>query len=160
MTLYLLRHGDALETASTDAQRPLSPAGEEQARTVATYLRTSRRIPEAIRTSPLTRAVQMSVIIREELNVADWAPTEFLVPGTDHRQLVRELNGIGSSPVLLVGHEPHLQVLASLLIRGDRLGSYPFRKGSLACLETGSPVVAGAGRLEWLVAVEQMKQPG
>ena len=160
MKLYLLRHGDAVESGTEDALRPLSALGEEQAHTVAAYLRASDNIPGYILTSPLTRALQMSVIIRDLLNVPGWAPTESLVPGSDQRQLLRELGTLNAGSVLLVGHEPHLQGLASYLIRGDRLGNYPFRKSSLAGVEIGVPIEAGAGKLRWMVSVEQMKNAG
>jgi phosphohistidine phosphatase len=155
--ILLLRHGDAVETGYVDALRPLSSTGEQQARTVAAYLRQSQNIPDTILTSPLTRAVQMALIIRELLNIPSWAPSAHLVPGTDLQALLGELARLDAGRVLLVGHEPHLQTLTSLLTRGDFAGSYDFRKSSLACIEIGAPIVPGAGRLQWLVSADQMK---
>jgi phosphohistidine phosphatase SixA len=79
-----------------------------------------------------------------------------LIPGTSHRRLVEELADETVASVLLVGHEPHLQMLAAFLVDNRRY--YAFRKASMACVEVSRPVTAGAGTLEWLMSAEQMKQ--
>ena len=157
MNLYLLRHGDAIEHGYADADRPLSPLGEKQAKAAAGKLRELNLIPDCILSSPLKRARQMALIVQEELKVKDTMITEHLVPSSDHRQIIDQINNLSTPSVLLVGHEPHMSMLISLLISGSRSVPVQFKKGSLACLDIEIPIKAGDGVLCWLLTTEQMQ---
>lgn len=154
MQLLLLRHGDALDANSggSDTLRPLSPLGEEQARAQGIYLRTRMISPDVILASPLLRAQQTAVIVRNVVGVSDLRTTEHLTPSSDQRQIVRELNELGKECVLLVGHEPHLSTLISLLIAGNRDAQIEMKKASLASLYVDMPVKYSSGSLLWLIS--------
>src|SRR5205823_2457248 len=130
MLLYLLRHGDAIEKGFDDVSRPLSQLGEEQARNAANAIISLNLPLDLILSSPLLRATQMSEIIAKEVKLTDCRTTEYLVPQTDERQLLRQLNECEKSSVLLVGHEPHLRALVSLLISGSRHAHISVKKGA------------------------------
>ena len=157
MLLYLLRHGDAIEQGFDDASRPLSPLGEDQALNVAQAFLSLKLPLDLILSSPLRRAQQMGEMIGKELKLKEFHTTEYLVPGSNERQLFRQLNEYRKNSVLLVGHEPHLRLVASQIISGSRLAHIEVRKASLLCLETSTAIQPESGVLKWMLTAEQMK---
>jgi len=118
MLVYLIRHAHALDGAD-DAARPLSKRGREQVRSLARLLRTRDIFqPVAIWHSPLVRAQQTAeLLVRHagrEISLMEMAG---LMSGDDPRVMARRINRLHES-VALVGHEPHLSALASLLVAG------------------------------------------
>ena len=158
MLLYLLRHGDAIEQGYDDVSRPLSPPGEEHAANAANAFISMNLSLDLILSSPLLRAKRTAEIIGNAINVTECMTTEYLVPQTSERELLRQLNECGRNSVLLVGHEPHLRAFVSLLIAGTRHANIAVKKGVLLALETSTPVQAGSGVLKWMLTSEQMKR--
>ena len=114
---------------------------------------------DLILSSPYLRARQTAEIIAEALRARKRLElTESLTPGGSMKQLVEWLNHLEPPPenVLLVGHEPYLSGLISLLVSGEAT----LRRGD----EEGRTVraldrVAKPGRcaaLEWLLTPKQM----
>ena len=160
MQILLVRHGDALIGGYDDASRPLSVMGVDQSRIVGNAIKTMDIHPEAILSSPLVRAKEMAAIIGEILQVTKIGATEFLVPGTDQRQLVAQINTLGIQSILLVGHEPHLHNFASYLTTESHDLQLHFGNGTLACIEVRMPVQAAAGTLTSFMTVEQLEMVG
>lgn len=161
MTLYLLRHGDAIEHGYEDAERPLSEIGKEQAAVVGKFMRASGISPDRIVSSPLKRARQMADLIHRGLATGTRSVSEYLVPGTDSLQLIRQLNEFPDTSALLVGHEPQLRTFLSTLVTGTADAHIALRKGTLASLDIRIPVVPGSASLKWLLTNEQMRSmPG
>jgi phosphohistidine phosphatase len=157
MLLYLLRHGDAIQTSSLDdSERPLSELGKKQASTVGVFLRSSKTHIDGVVSSPLVRAVQTADIVRGALDVSRHETTEYLVPGTRKNQLFDFLNSKKIASVLLVGHEPHLSETISVLLSGRETLPIEMKKCSLACLVASEPVRIGHALLQWLLTSEQM----
>jgi len=156
MHLFLLRHGDALDPVhGDDASRPLSKLGEEQARVQGRFLHSSALTPEVIVASPLLRAQQTAEIVRVENDVESISTSEHLTPSSDQRNIIRELHSLRNERVLLVGHEPHLSTLLSLLLTGSRGAQIEMKKASLACVEVVERIGFGGGKLEWIIPVER-----
>ena len=153
MHILLLRHGDALET-SNDALRALSPAGRDQAKLAGTILQSLSLIPDLILASPILRAVQTAKIVADTLGVNKIQTTEYLTSGSDHRQIFKQLNELSPKKVLLVGHEPHLSLMVSLLIAGNRTAQMEMRKGMLVLCDSGEPVAPSSGILRWILPPE------
>ena len=156
MQIYLLRHGEALQRGFDDTSRPLSDRGEEEIRRAAKMLVEQKASINAILTSPLLRAQQTAAIMNQTLMSKELITTEYLVPVTDQRQIIDELNRRSLPAVLLVGHEPHLSGLVSLLISGSRASNIEMGKGSLALIESPIPIKPGSGTLRWLLSSECM----
>ena len=116
--LYLIRHAHAIE-AEVDATRPLSPRGELQVRALADFLRkTDTFQPQEIWHSSLTRARQTAELLGRGLKLgAPLALMPDLEPEADPRAVARRIKATSRS-VAVVGHEPHLSALASLLVAG------------------------------------------
>lgn len=116
--LYLVRHADALD-AEQDELRPLSPKGCAQIAALAKFLaRTAAFRPEEIWHSPLVRARETAHLLAQHLRLkTPLAEMPDLRPEDDPAATVRRLKK-ARRPVAVVGHEPHLSALASLLVRG------------------------------------------
>jgi phosphohistidine phosphatase len=158
MIMYILRHGDAVEQGYEDAERPLSSLGREQSLTVAKALKTLNVNVDAVLSSTLERAKQTGKIIEKELDVKKFSMTQYLIPGSDHLELVKQLNELGLNHVLLVGHEPHLSALLSLLVNGKTYSHIEIKKGSLALVETPAPIEKGKGVLRWLLNLDVLNK--
>ncbi len=158
MLLYILRHGEATEQGYEDAERPLSSLGKEQSLTIAKALKSLGVSFDAIISSTLERSVQTAKIIEKELEVQKFSMTQYLVPGSDHLELIKELNDLKYEQVLLVGHEPHLSALISLLVNGKTYSHIEIKKGSLALVESPSPIEKGKASLKWLLTLELLQR--
>jgi len=134
--LFLLRHAHA-QSGANDKQRPLSHEGEETVRALAGFLsRHDRKLPETFHHSSLLRARQTAEILAETL------PGEHrcceMAGLTPFDAVDRAAEAIHEDPAdrLLVGHEPHLGQLASLLVCGDSgAGAFDVKKATLICLD-------------------------
>ena len=134
--LWLVRHAHARE-ADDDAARPLSQRGCRQVRTLAKFLATSRPVqPAEIWHSPLLRARQTAQLLTKFLRLA--APlieTAGLAPFDDPRIVARRINPLRRD-VAIVGHEPHLSALASLLVAGSAAPpAFALKKCAVLALE-------------------------
>jgi phosphohistidine phosphatase len=154
MIIYILRHGDAVEQGYEDADRPLSSLGKEQTLTVAKALKALNVTLDAVLTSTLERAKQTGKIIEKELDIKKFSMTQYLIPGSDHLELIKQLNELSLDHLLLVGHEPHLSALLSLLVNGKTYAHIEIKKGSLALVEIPVPIEKGKGILRWLMNLE------
>jgi phosphohistidine phosphatase len=105
--------------------------------------------PEGVVSSPLVRARQTAEILQMAWGKRPLRFSEHLATG-DHEALMAEVAGYAWGRVALVGHEPHLSNLLSLLLSGSksRVGS-EFKKGGAAiiALPDGGEATAGEATL-------------
>lgn len=148
MLVILLRHGEAVEAETMgetavlgDSGRALTGKGRKQTRRVSEWLvlraktpKTKKERPGIIWTSPLVRAVQTAEIAAGFLELSDEVIVRpELMPGADIRDLLAVLSSYRSpKPLMLVGHEPGLSLLAARLL-GQRKFS-GFKKSGLAAI--------------------------
>jgi phosphohistidine phosphatase len=95
---------------------------------------------DLILSSPLRRARETSDLVVEVMRHTSRAvETDLLKPGASISALVTFLrrNHPARNSILLVGHEPDLGNLLSLLTTGDTGLAVDFRKGGLCKLEAG-----------------------
>ena len=125
MDLILWRHAEA-EAGEPDMERRLTAKGMKQAARMATWL--ERHLPDSCRilVSPARRTQQTaSALGRKFRTVAD------LAPGTSVAAVLAAANWPDSrEPVLIVGHQPTLGEVASLLLAGAEAG-WSIRKGGV-----------------------------
>lgn len=171
MKLYILRHGEAAERGDArypnDAERPLTPKGVRRTKALAHALRAWDVSFDLIFSSPLVRARETAEIVERGLRLHGRLElTEHLAPTGDHDRLIAQLSGIRPSPesVLLVGHEPHLSGLISLLCTGGQSLALTLKKGGLCRLEVERLQTGRCASLEWLlsprvVAAKHAKNP-
>ncbi|HMD13558.1 MAG TPA: hypothetical protein VKI62_02940, partial [Bacteroidota bacterium] len=107
--------------------------------------------------SPLERARQTADKIQEIIPVQKCILTDHLTPSSDHRNIFNELQSFQAEHIMCVGHEPHLSVMASMLISGSRNAKIAIVKAGLACLEISGQVSPGSGVMKWLVTPETIQ---
>src|SRR5689334_13536187 len=141
MNLYLLRHGLAVEPGTPgfakDADRPLTPKGERKLWKIAEAIEAMEITFDLILSSPYVRARQTAEIVAEALNLRKTLEfSDALVPAGNVNRLIESLNQIEPSPenVLLVGHEPYLSELISMLVSGQAGFAVVMKKGGLCKL--------------------------
>ncbi|MBI5021511.1 MAG: phosphohistidine phosphatase SixA [Ignavibacteriales bacterium] len=156
MKLILVRHGDA-KPGIDDASRELSDLGIEQAVRAAQTLLGLQLIPDVIISSPLCRAIQTAVEVGKFFPGIDLITSEHLTPSSDHRHIFEILRSLQHKTVLLVGHEPHLSTLISLLITGTRYGKFIVSKGGIAVIHLEDSVSAGNGALRLVLQSDEIK---
>ncbi len=157
MKLYILRHGDAVEHGDPrykEDDRPLTPKGIQRTKQLAHALREMDVTFAVALTSPLTRARETAeIVLRGLRSEAKLEFTEYLTPSGSMAKLVEKLNAIRPVPesVLLVGHEPYLSGLVSLLCVGGPGLQVKLKKGALCRLEFEHLVCGRCATLEWLL---------
>lgn len=157
MRLFFLRHGDAA-LGGSDSERPLSPEGITEAECVSRAFRVLNLSITAILSSPLVRAQQTAEIIAKQFPAISVQVFEHILPTSDPQNLFRELRSFPrDGRILLVSHEPFISHCIASLVGGNGESKISIKKGSLACVEVGSPVQRGAGILLWILLNEQMK---
>ena len=116
--LWLIRHAHAVEAAQ-DTVRPLSKRGRRQIRSLARLLGASDALrPDQIWHSPLVRSRQTAELLVRRLGLdAPLISMAGLMPDDAPPAIARRLKALRCN-VAVVGHEPHLSALASLLVAG------------------------------------------
>mgnify|MGYP001180844818 CR=1 FL=1 len=156
MIIYLLRHGDAVDTPGVhDGDRPLSDFGQRQATAAGRYLAKTNAEIGQILCSTLLRARQTAEAVQRELPSVPVGATEYLASSSDPRDIIHELQKTTFKSVLMVGHEPHLSRTISFLLWGDTRSRLEMRKCSLACVSVPDPLEEGRGVLQWLLSSDQ-----
>lgn len=118
LNIYLVRHGEAV-SERIDSARPLTRAGREQVERVADRAASQNVQVSAIFHSGILRAKQTAEIIAQRLSFnSGTRELSGLLPQDDPSIAQAELE-TAESPIMLVGHLPHLSRLASLLVSGQ-----------------------------------------
>jgi len=135
MRVYLVQHGLA-KGANEDAARPLSDQGREDVTRCAGFLSLFEKPrPVKILHSGKLRAQQTAAMFAEAWGGIALERTLDLAPNNDPSVWSAYLTSMHSD-VMLVGHLPHMQRLAGLLICGDpSREAVHFRNGGVVCLE-------------------------
>jgi phosphohistidine phosphatase len=155
MEIYLVRHAIAHERDSErwpdDALRPLTDDGIVRFEAAARGLRRIVPSVERVLSSPFTRAWDTAEILVAQ---AGWPAAERadeLASGRDPADAVALLESLTGGSVALVGHEPHLSSLASLLLVGDGArAEIELKKGSVVALTAWTAYVRDSTYLRWL----------
>ena len=164
MNLYLMRHGFAVEPGTpgydSDGERPLTSKGERRVRRVAEALAKMEVSFDLIFSSPLVRARQTAQALVEEAKDKQKVQlTEHLAPGGSPKELIELLQGASgpAQEILLVGHEPDLSRLASLLLTGGDGPTVIFKKGGTAKLAIDKLRAGRCATIEWLMTSHQLE---
>jgi phosphohistidine phosphatase len=156
MLIYLVRHASAFGRDDTrwpdDSTRPLTPGGQRKFERAARGVRQLMAAPQSVLSSPYRRAWQTAEVLAKYARWPAPAPAEGLAADSSARRMVTVLEEHASEPsVALVGHEPIMGELLSLLLTGEEVGmAAPFKKGGIACVEIESDLAPGSARLLWM----------
>ena len=150
--LLIVRHAIAYEHDPLrwpdDAERPLTMEGEVSFRKAARGLAQLTDPPSVVLSSPFVRAWRTAEILNEEAGWPAPEPFKALEANGDAQDVIDELNDVeGESPIALVGHEPMLSELISIMIGGANV---EMKKGAVARLNAHA-LTRGGATVRWLL---------
>ncbi len=164
MYLLLIRHGIAEEfdlfmaAGGTDAERPLTEQGRKKMRKAANRLRSQINTLDRLVTSPLLRARETAEIVSRVFGNLPLIERPELIPDSPPRAILAWLSQLDTvHTVALVGHEPHLGLLAGVLLANIHRPLIRFKKGGMALIECDTPLEAGTGTLCWALTPAQLR---
>lgn len=143
MNLWLLRHGEAEPTQTSDIARNLTGTGVQEVLKTAQRL---RKVPlDIVLHSPYVRALQTAQIVCEEIAYqGEIAQVEWITPDDNPKQVIKQLEAYEAENILLVSHQPLLGKLVGLLTEGELMGaSYYLATAELVHLEGVTICLAG-----------------
>jgi phosphohistidine phosphatase len=134
--IYLMRHADAVSDEE-DPLRPLSAKGRDQiARVCRNLAKGPGFAPAEVWHSPLARSRETAELLIGGLGLLSLLLLKpGLMPDNDPGPIAAALTA-ETRDIAVVGHEPHLGVLASLIVHGPRHRGifFPFSKAGLLAL--------------------------
>lgn len=163
MDLFFLRHGKAFDRSPKfrpDSIRPLTPEGEEEMYKVARGIKRLDIEFDLVLTSPYARAARTAEIFHDIIQCGKPHTTESMVPDADPAEIVREIDEKypKAESIVVVGHEPHMSTLMSLLLSGRTDISIDFKKAGFAkfCIDQLKPGKCAC--LKWLMTPKQLSR--
>jgi phosphohistidine phosphatase len=163
MKLLVVRHARAedrdtfAKTGKPDAQRPLTPKGIRRMKRAARGLRTLVPTIDLLVTSPLRRAVQTARIIAEAYGGVSVVERDELVPGASPKRLIDWLaERPRTKTACVVGHEPDLSELLTVLLAEESEQPTKLKKGSVSLVRFEGAIAASRGMLEWYHSASEL----
>ncbi len=151
MRLYLVQHGEAKSEAE-DPERSLTVRGEEETMKISDAAKRLGLCPSRIYHSEKKRAEQTAGIIARTLDL----PAQLgqgLNPNDDIRPWVEKISR-ETADLMIVGHLPFLEKLASFLLCGDEgAKAVLFRYSGILCLKKKEP---GRWAVDWFLKPEMV----
>ncbi len=154
MNLYLVQHGESKPEAE-DPERSLTAKGEEETRKISIAGRKLNIRPSKIYHSGKLRAIQTAKIIAEGLTLSpsSLSLAQGLNPNDDVKPWANQISE-ETEDLMLVGHLPFLEKLASLLLCGNEEARVVmFRYSGIVCLERKEDKKWG---LRWILLPEMI----
>jgi len=118
MRLYLIQHGLALPE-DKDPQKSLSPEGKEATRKIAKFLKLKNVKVDSVWHSKKMRSIQTAKILSEYLSCQTILARDDLNPNDTVDVIAKEIQEL-SKDIMIVGHLPFLQKLASLILSSSQ----------------------------------------
>jgi phosphohistidine phosphatase len=162
--VFLIRHAFADHADPRrwpdDAERPLTPEGADRFRIAARGLGRLVADVDAVLSSSWSRAWQTAELLHEEAGWPEPVRCEPLEPGHSLHEVIEELHGRHGT-VALVGHEPGLSRLASLLCSGSEDAvRMELKKGGVILLDVYGPLEPARAILRWVLAPKILRALG
>ena len=161
MNLSFLRHAKACLRSPKyrpDSQRPLSREGEKTMLQVAGGIKKLEDPFDLILTSPYLRALRTAEILAEAFDSKKLFVTDHLAAEADPRAVITEItdNFAGLQNIILVGHEPFLSGLISVLLSGQPGVALDFKKAALCKLAIEDLRFGKCATLTWFLPPRQL----
>lgn len=146
----------------SDADRRLTKKGRKDILKAGRWMAAQELRFDLIASSPLVRAQETATIIAGCLGQTDRHVTwDILAPGGNPETVCHQIGKNGDiRAILLVGHEPLLTALISLIIAGHENAAIAMSKGTLAKIRDFSGTAGPSGELHWLLTTAQMSSYG
>ena len=165
MNLYFLRHAKALPRGAKwrpDSKRPLARDGEERMFDVARGMKKLDISFDLILSSPFARALRTAQVVVEVYKVRKLFQTNNLSSEADPHALIEEISDNFSTlgDIILVGHEPFMSGLMSVLLTGDGALKIDFKKAGLYKLSIDTLRFGKCATLDWLMTPRHLARIG
>jgi phosphohistidine phosphatase len=157
MKIYLVRHAIAIDFGTQgyndDSLRPLTKEGRAKMKRIASALKALEVMPNLIVTSPYVRARQTAEVVIEGIGYQGELAQSFnLIPSADSGDMIKEINKkYAVDELMLVGHEPSMSALTSVLLTGNSNLSINFKKGGVFCLTVDDLQRGHKAVVEWYI---------
>jgi phosphohistidine phosphatase len=156
MNLYFLRHAKACPRGPKyrpDSKRPLTREGEKAMRQTAAGIQKLDLSFDLILASPYVRALRTAEILAEAYESKKLFVTRHLAADAAPRDVVEEImENFGTlENIVLVGHEPFLSGLISILLSGKPGMKIDFKKAALCKLSVEDLRFGDCATLCWLL---------
>jgi phosphohistidine phosphatase len=163
MNLYIVRHAEAEKDAESggDDGRRLTVRGRERTREAAAGMRAISLRFSAILASPLARAAETADLIAAAY--ANDPPPQVFPALSGAVTPADALAALGPfaryENLLIVGHEPQLSGLISLLLAGSSdIVHVRLKKGACAALQLPNRFERGGAELRWMMTQRQLRK--
>lgn len=134
MLVYLLRHGIAENRATSDAARKLTREGVLQSQAVVEKFKQHAPQLDMAIVSPYVRARQTASCVQQAFPDLQFNVDSQIKPSGDVIGVMNAIEGFGVQQLLLVGHNPLLSNLLTLLVdKLPQVNSY-MRNSMLVCV--------------------------
>ena len=166
MNLYIIRHSLAVEPGTPgfedDSQRPLIDKGQKRMQDISRGLQALDVRLDLVLSSPYIRARQTAEILADGFKMkARPTLTESLTPMGNPDHLINEINEkYAVNNLAVVGHEPFLSELISILLTGGANMFVDMKKGSVCCLAFDGSRLDHNAILTWLLTPAQLIKIG
>ncbi len=164
MRLYVLRHGTA-ETepppGGDDGARRLTARGREKVREAAAGMRALGLKFDAILASPLPRAAETAELVAAAYAGGPSPETlAALSTGVTPADMVAALKPYERHDhLMIVGHEPGLSGIASLLLTGSANSvGFVLKKSAMIALELHDGLERGGAQLLWMFTARHLRR--
>jgi phosphohistidine phosphatase len=149
--IYLMQHGEAKAEAE-DPERSLTVKGEEETKKMSGAAKKLGIRPSKIYHSGKKRAEQTAGIVSKALGLSPELG-QGLNPNDDIRPWDERISK-EAEDVMIVGHLPFLEKLASFLVYGDEgSNAVLFRYSAILCLDRTGP---GRWAVDWFLKPEMV----
>jgi len=152
--IYLLRHGiaDNPRPGQPDAERALTPEGQDKLRAVLKRARAAGVEPQTILSSPYRRALETAALAAEILEYKGKVrETRTLVPDASPYDLWDEIRAMQQEPaILLASHEPLMSTAVAFLLGSPAL-QVQMKKGALVRIDCDRFGREPKGILKWMI---------
>ena len=162
MMLYILRHATAEEAASSgdDGARKLTERSREKMRGAAAGLRAMGLKFDVILTSPLARAAETAELVAAAYeNTPPPQVLPELATGVAATDAIAALRSFARHDnVMIVGHEPQLSSIASILLTGAMdVAHLKLKTGGCIAIDLPTRFERGGGELRWMLTHRQLR---
>lgn len=163
MTLYLMRHAEAVDLDAADVEhdtdRPLSEKGKRQADRVGRLLKRLDVSLDVVLTSPLVRARESAKKVLRAMDAqVNIKELSVLAPESGGDAIWKAIRAENAENILIVGHLPSIASLARALLGSLSEQPLRFHKSSVAALRCEGSSHAPHVALEWMLTPAAIKR--
>ncbi len=148
--IYLVQHAQA-KKEEEDPERGLTEKGISDIEKIARFLSSLKITINKIFHSPKKRALQTAEILNKYLQSKDGLEvSDQLNPLDDVKFWYEKILSVQEN-IMIVGHLPHLEKLASLILCGDKTKKIvSFKMASVVCIKKEDKIFS----IEWFITPE------